>query len=298
VAKGEEGVMNPRTLSRISTAAVLGISTYAEVGAGAAIGLPQWHPFGADLPPVGLPLLLPAAIDCYVVSALERDRDVPAALTILAAAIVGGAVYHAHEANPNDWIGPCLIAAGAGLLLVMVMWRNHVVAREVATDAELLADAQAERAKAEQARVAAEAEAAAARAAAEAATTAAEHARSAASAAEDEARDLAERLAARDAQIADLSRRIDQAATADGRGEKTARRPKTPPADTTSRRRAVDHKSEVLDLIRGVLREHPDAGRDRILPVIRQGFTCSTDDLRDLIAEARRPHSVVAGASR
>lgn len=211
--------LTARALSRISMAAVLGISFHAEYGAGRAIGLPEWHPLGADLPAIGLPLLLPLAIDCYVVSALERNRDVPAALAVLAAAIVGGSVYHAEQWQAR------LLAAGAGLLLVVVMWRNHVVARAEDDDRDALRQARQELA-------------AARRDAARAAETAAERDR------------LADELAAAHERAASLNRDLARA----GGPAPAAAGEKRPPAPQPSRPAGGNSTGTAVAAVR---REHP-----------------------------------------
>ncbi|WP_460624377.1 hypothetical protein [Kineosporia babensis] len=124
------------------------MTSHAEIAAGEAAGLPMWHPFGADSIPIGLPLLLPIAIDCYVVDALERRHglDRLAALGILALSVIGGSAYTAADSAEAYKL------AGVGVVLVLVLSRLYSKPKPSKKDAEDLAvvDA-AERAKAQRA---------------------------------------------------------------------------------------------------------------------------------------------------
>lgn len=123
--------MTGTSLSRVSLAATLALTSHAEYAAGVASGLPLWHPWGegshAGLA-VGLPWLLPVAIDCYVVDALERRRggDRWAALGILAASVIGGSAYTAATGTS------ALKAAGVGVILVLVLSRLYAPTKATA----------------------------------------------------------------------------------------------------------------------------------------------------------------------
>lgn len=112
-------------LRRVSLAATLALTSHAEFAAGVAAEMPLWHPFGADRLPLGLPWLLPVAIDCYVVDALERKLgwDRWAALGILALSVIGGSAYTA------DTGAEALKAAGVGVVLVLVLSRLYAPAK-------------------------------------------------------------------------------------------------------------------------------------------------------------------------
>lgn len=114
--------MNGSLLRRTSLLATLGLTSHAEFVAGVAAGLPLWRLHGV---PVGLPLLLPVAIDCYVVDALERRRGLDrwAALGILALSVVGGSAYTAANG-----LGAAK-AAGVGVVLVLVLSRLYATAK-------------------------------------------------------------------------------------------------------------------------------------------------------------------------
>ena len=121
-----------KRLRRLSLAATLALTSHAELAAGSAAGLPMWHPWGADGLAVGLPWLLPVAIDCYVVDALERRHGLDrwAALGILALSVIGGSAYTA------DSRVDALKAAGVGVVLVLVLSRLYAQAKPSRKDAE------------------------------------------------------------------------------------------------------------------------------------------------------------------
>lgn len=114
--------MDGSLLRRTSLLATLGLTSHAEFAAGVAADLPLWHYRGF---PIGLPMLLPIAIDCYVVDALERRQggDRWAALGILALSVIGGSAYTASDA-----IGAAK-AAGVGVILVLVLYRLYAPAK-------------------------------------------------------------------------------------------------------------------------------------------------------------------------
>lgn len=124
--------MSGKILSRVSLAATLSLTSHAEYVAGVASGLPLWHPFGAHQLGVGLPWLLPVAIDCYVVDALERRKGMDrwAALGILAASVIGGSAYTATT-RPE-----ALRAAGVGVIIVLVLSRLYAPVRPSKQEAD------------------------------------------------------------------------------------------------------------------------------------------------------------------
>lgn len=146
-------------LRRTSLAATLCLTSHAEYAAGVASGLPLWHPWGdgghAGLA-IGLPWLLPIAIDCYVVDALERRNGMDrwAALGILALSVIGGSAYVAKDLTEG------VKAAGVGVVLVLVLARLYAKAKPSKADIEAESTAKAERQAADDARTRAEREAA------------------------------------------------------------------------------------------------------------------------------------------
>jgi len=137
-------------LRRISLAATLCLTSHAEYAAGVASGLPLWHPWGngghAGLA-IGLPWLLPVAIDCYVVDALERRNGMDrwAALGILALSVIGGSAYVAADMTE------AVKAAGVGVVLVLVLARLYAKAKPSKADTKAADIARTER-EAEEAR--------------------------------------------------------------------------------------------------------------------------------------------------
>jgi hypothetical protein len=108
-------------LRRVSLAATLGQTSYAEWSAGVAAHQPAWHAFGASRPEIGLAMLLPLSIDCYVVYALESrgGREAAVALGILSASVIVGSLHAAQDVREGA------TAAAVGLVLVAVLWRLY-----------------------------------------------------------------------------------------------------------------------------------------------------------------------------
>ncbi len=131
-------------LRRVSLCATLALTSHAEYAAGVAAGLPLWHPWGNganDGLAIGLPWLLPVAIDCYVVDALERrgGMDQIAAIVILALSVIGGSAYVAANLTEG------LKAAGVGAVLVFVLARLYSAAKP--SKADLAAESTAQSAR-------------------------------------------------------------------------------------------------------------------------------------------------------
>jgi hypothetical protein len=74
---------------------------------------------------------LPAAIDSYVLAALHTRRDVPAAITVMAGALLASMGAHlaqvgrAGQPLPVTWTAP--LATAIMTVLVIVAWRVHVL---------------------------------------------------------------------------------------------------------------------------------------------------------------------------
>lgn len=83
-----------------------------------------------DLPPQ-IAWALPAAIDSYVLAALRTRRDVPAAIAVMAGALLaamGAHLAHNHTGGqplPAAWTAP--LATAIMTVLVVVAWRVHVL---------------------------------------------------------------------------------------------------------------------------------------------------------------------------
>ena len=83
-----------------------------------------------DLPPQ-IAWALPAAIDSYVLAALHTRRDVPAAIAVMAGALLASMGAHlaqvgrAGQPLPIAWTAP--LATAIMTVLVIVAWRVHVL---------------------------------------------------------------------------------------------------------------------------------------------------------------------------
>ena len=116
-----------RALPALTLLAVLTITASAEYALARTV---------LDLPPQ-IAWALPAAIDSYVLAALHTRRDVPAAITVMAGALLASMGAHLAQVGraehlPVTWTAP--LATAIMTVLVVVAWRVHVLIDAPATD--------------------------------------------------------------------------------------------------------------------------------------------------------------------
>lgn len=109
-----------RALPALTLLAVLTITASAEYALARTV---------LDLPPQ-IAWALPAAIDSYVLAALHTRRDVPAAITVMAGALLASMGAHLAQVGrtnhlPVTWTAP--LATAIMTVLVIVAWRVHVL---------------------------------------------------------------------------------------------------------------------------------------------------------------------------
>lgn len=93
---------------------------------------------------------VPVAIDCYVVAAFRAGRDVRLAMFVTAASLAAATGWHMATSGTDDWARFAL-AGLVLMLLVVVLWRTHVIAHaHVEAEATAAAEEDARRAAAAQ----------------------------------------------------------------------------------------------------------------------------------------------------
>ena len=262
------------TSGDLSLAATIAITSFAE------------YSFGRDALdwPIFFSACIPAAIDSYVFRAMRSGRARAAAVVLMIASSGGATAANLMVLSDVQK----LVCAGLFVsVLAIVVARVHIIQLEE-TRAQLAAATENTVTLEQQLDTTAEAYESASRRVQSLMSSlhATQQDREGAIA------DYERLMSQKDAELSAVRHQLEEARAQQPPSVPDRKKPAAP-SGAAPKKKATEHKSDVLRLIRGVLKDNPGAGRPTIASAIREaGYRGGSADIADLLTEARTPRAV------